>query len=347
MIDVIKDKNHWNKLIDSMPSADFYHTYEYHQLSKKEGETPVLIKYEEGEKIIVLPLLIRAIKDTYFFDATSAYGYSGPLSNLHQLEPLNGSFQKHLTSYFKDKDIVSVFSRLNPFIPVQDTILANLGEVRAIGKVVHLDLLQDEMDQRSGYHKRLRTYINKARRLYDIVHAGNTEDVDVFIELYYENMKRVDAQSYYFFKRSYFYELFNCNHFTSDLLLARDKESGEIVGGAWFITKNGVTQYHISGVRNSYLKLNPLKLLIDEMRKIGNDRGYKHINLGGGVGNSEDSLFQFKSGFSKKTKPFKLWKLVVDEKIYDELVLFFINSKEYKENPHRYSDFFPFYRITK
>ena len=347
MIEVIKDKNQWNSIIDSMPSADFYHTFDYHHLSKKDGETPVLILYKERNKSVALPLLIREIENTSYFDATSAYGYSGPITNLENTQFLNGSFQHHVKEYLNNEGIVSVFSRLNPFIPEQEELLADLGQISTVGNLVNIDLSVGENEQLKGYHKRLKTYINKARRHYHTKLASTPEEVDIFIEFYYETMKRVGAQPYYFFKRSYFHELFNCSHFSSDLLLASDNESGKIIGGAWFITKNGVSQYHVSGVNHNYLKLNPLKLLIDEMRKTGNERGYKHINLGGGVGNSQDSLYQFKSGFSKNTKPFKLWKLVVDQKIYDDLVSALINSKDYKNNQHRYPDFFPFYRLSK
>ena len=347
MIEVIKDKIRWNSVIDGMPSADFYHTYDYHHLSKKDGENPVLILYKENDNSIALPLLIREIENTPYFDATSAYGYSGPVANLEKAKLLNSSFHKHVKEYFSNEAIVSVFSRLNPFIPEQEALLSNLGQISAVGHVVNIDLSLSVNEQLKGYHKRLKTYINKARRHYHTKLASSPEDVDAFIEFYYENMKRVGAQPYYFFKRSYFHELFNCDHFGSDLLLASDKETGEIIGGAWFITKNGVSQYHVSGVNSDYLKLNPLKLLIDEMRNIGNERGYRHINLGGGVGNSEDSLYQFKSGFSKQTKPFKLWKLVVDQKIYDDLVSELINSEHYQINNHRYPDFFPFYRLSK
>ena len=347
MIEVIKDKNQWNSVIDSMLSADFYHTYDYHHLSKKEGETPVLVLYKEGDQSIALPLLLREIENTSYFDATSAYGYAGPISNLEDTQLLDGRFQQHVREYFKKEGIVSVFSRLNPFIPEQEELLSDLGQISAVGHVVNIDLSLSVNDQLKGYHKRLRTYINKARRHYHTKLATTPEEVDIFIELYYETMKRVGAQPYYFFKSSYFHELFNCSHFNSDLLLAIDNESDQIIGGAWFITKNGVSQYHLSGIKNSFLKLNPLKLLIDEMRNIGNERGYKHINLGGGVGNSADSLYHFKSGFSKHTKQFKLWKLIVDQKIYDDLVSDLINSSDYKNNQHSFPDFFPFYRLSK
>ena len=50
---------------------------------------------------------------------------------------------------------------------------------------------------------------------------------------------------------------------------------------------------------NSFLKLSPIRLLIDEARIQGSLENYKYFNLGGGLGNQIDSLFHFKASFSK------------------------------------------------
>ena len=55
------------------------------------------------------------------------------------------------------------------------------------------------------------------------------------------------------------------------------------------------------------ITLGKTKLLIDEMRLIASKKGFNYFNLGGGLGGKyNDSLFNFKSSFSKDYKDFKL-----------------------------------------
>ena len=109
-----------------------------------------------------------------------------------------------------------------------------------------------------------------------------------------------------------------------------------------FTKKNTIVQYHLSGTSERFLDLNPIKLLIDEMRIIGTKENFSYFNLGGGVGSKEDSLFHFKSGFSKDSMPFKVWKYMVNPTIYNDLVL--------QRNDIRYCEksllYFPRYRVS-
>ena len=81
MIKIIRGDKDWNAQLVSFKNKDFYHTYYYHCLSKKEGETPVLITYIQDKVTIAIPLLIRAIKNSDYKDAVSVYGYCGVLSS--------------------------------------------------------------------------------------------------------------------------------------------------------------------------------------------------------------------------------------------------------------------------
>ena len=40
MIEIIKDEKSWRDQLSLVEHIDFYHTYDYHQLSKEEDETP-------------------------------------------------------------------------------------------------------------------------------------------------------------------------------------------------------------------------------------------------------------------------------------------------------------------
>ena len=84
-------------------------------------------------------------------------------------------------------------------------------------------------------------------------------------------------------------------------------------------------------------------MLIDEMRIKATKENFKYLNLGGGLGSSEDSLFRFKSGFSKNFKEFKLWKYIVNDSVYTELT---IRNQQglHSSNNDNINAYFPAYR---
>ncbi|MCM4167319.1 hypothetical protein KCTC52924_02902 [Arenibacter antarcticus] len=340
---ILDKKREWDNVIESCDYSDFYHTYEYHCIARNESDQPILIKYSENDKVIALPLLLRKIKGTKYQDATSVYGYSGPVTKNIYPSFNNSQYTKALQELFLELNIISVFSRLNPFIPNQKIVLNRLGEVSFSGNVVYIDLKQDLETQKRNYNRRLKSYINKSRKEYTVKVCTKTSELEAFIELYYENMKRVNASKSYFFSKDYFFSLFNSQDFKTEVLIAIQNASKKIIAGAMFVKKNTIIQYHLSGSSEEFLYLNPVKMLIDEMRIKGTKENYQYYNLGGGLGGVEDSLFRFKSGFSKDLKEFELWKYIINQAAYDQL--YAINQqREGNNNLDNLNSYFPAYR---
>ncbi len=115
-IEIISEKLAWDTLVNLFDSSDFYHTYDYHDISKNETESPIIIKFSEGDVLIALPLMIRKIEGTDYQDATSIYGYGGPLSKTIGGNFNNSNFIK--TSTGKE--------------PVNATLPVSLTMIRAI-----------------------------------------------------------------------------------------------------------------------------------------------------------------------------------------------------------------------
>lgn len=337
MLDIITEKKEWENALEQLGSFDFYHTYNYHHLSKKDSEDPVLFLYSKDTLKIALPLLIRPIKGTPYLDATSVYGYAGPICNNSLDDNAVKEFQNSLINYFKKRNIISVFSRLNPYIPCQTKVLSGIGEVKSIGKVVNIDLTQTLDEQRSAYRRDTRSRTNKARRLCSVRKAETAEDIRSFIDVYIETMKKLEADSSYFFDEDYFFKFLKSDGFETEILLAIDNESKEVAAGSMFVKTNNIIQYHLSGTNPKFMNIAPSRLLLDEMRIIGTQEKYIYFNLGGGYQSKEDALFNFKSSFSKDIKQFNVWKLIVDEHIYNELK---------KDADITDTDYFPAYRAT-
>jgi len=331
---------------------DFYHLPGYHQLHEDSGKG-ALVVFREGEKIIALPLLVRKIssipgleKYTDCFDATSVYGYAGPVANKKA-----ASDQKFLNSareaffcFAKQRNWVTVFSRLHPVLKDQ-CFLVGLGETVKLGSTVGIDLSLPYEQQRANYRKDHKYGINKLRRQGVTVRLDKTfESLHEFVEIYHETMKRVGADKSYFFPYSYFSKLCSLkNGCAFHLFLCNSGD--RIVSGGLFSECNQIIQYHLSGTITSWLRMAPMKLIIDEVRLWANQRSeMKYFHLGGGVGSAEDSLFRFKAGFSPMRFPFHIWRWIVQHDLYRQLVDERRRWYEKRDENFPENDFFPAYR---
>ncbi len=340
MIKEITSKNDWTAVLREMDSYDFYHTYDYHNISlNADCEKPLLLVYTNDDTIIALPLLLRLIPDTEYYDFTSVYGYAGPLSKNIDLTFDNSRFKTELLNYFKSKNIVSIFSRLHPYLEEQTCILSKFGDIISLGRVVNIDVTLPLDESRRVYQKSLKNQVNKLRKTCCVRKAKTKEEVLAFIDIYHENMTRLDADKYYFFEADYFLNFLEQSDFKTDIMLIEELETGNIIAGSMFVKTNGFVQFHLSGTRTDYLRLRPSKLFLDEMRIEATNKNFKYFNLGGGFGSNEDSLFEFKSAFSKDFRNFKIWKYIANESVYDSLVS--------KNNNAKKTEYFPLYRTIR
>lgn len=337
MIEIIEDKKEWESELTSMPYYDFYHTYDYHHLSKTEAEKPLLLKYTSHNSTILLPILLRPIFDTPYFDITSVYGYAGPLCKNFDDGFGNLGFKQAFENYCKQQNIVSVFARLNPYIPNQQITINGLGEVLPIGNVVNIDLTLDLDAQRAKYRRDTKSRVNKARRECHVRKAETHEDVLAYIDIYRETMTKLEADTSYFFSNEYFFNFLKSTGFETEILLAVHNETNEITAGSMFVKTNNIVQYHLSGTKSTYFHLAPARLLLDEMRIKATGEGYRFFNLGGGYQSKEDALFDFKASFSDDIKTFSVWRYVVNKDIYDSLKA---------EKNIKNTNYFPAYRAS-
>ncbi|MCJ8152373.1 peptidogalycan biosysnthesis protein [Chryseobacterium sp. SSA4.19] len=323
----------WKEIINQAAVYDFHHTSYFHKIDT--AFTSKLLFFSDGDHFIALPIVIRPIQDTAFFDVTSVYGYAGPVHKFGEsYDPVELLlfFKTNFVAFCKEHNIVSVFSRLHPLID-QKTILEGLGEIVDLNKTVSIDLKKSAEEQRKEYRKSLKSELNQlGRKEIYVKEADSQEETDQFISIYYETMDRVHAASNYYFSKEYFYEFLNNPDFKSKLLIAVKNE--KVIAGAIFTLTEKIMQYHLAGTTEEFIPETPMKLILNEARLLGNETTAEDLHLGGGVGGQDDdSLFRFKSAFSKNFKQFSVWKFIVDQEIYDEL------SKD-KTHP----SFFPLYR---
>jgi hypothetical protein len=292
-------------------------------------------------RFIAFPLILRPIEGTPYFDCTSVYGYCGPVSNgsiEDEAEELIKTFQSQLLEFFRKEHIIAAFSRLHPLVE-SHPIFYNFGSIREVNKTVAIDLRLTLEEQRKQYRKSNKSELNQLRKKkgYTVKKAETEGEVGTFVSIYNETMLRVNAADYYYFESDYFQKMLENPNYDAMLLLAI--KEGEIAAGAIFTITNKVMQYHLAGTAADYIYDTPMKLILDEARLRAHELQLDFLHLGGGVGGSDDdSLFRFKSGFSKQFFQFSTWQLIVDTNAYNELA---------DRNGVAQSEYFPLYRATK
>lgn len=321
---------------------DFFHLPAYLQASAgHEGGTPVLFALEAGECGLAVPLILRRLDafGTPFagtFDATSPYGYPGPLVwGEGWRERLPELFEAFF-AFLRRERIISLFLRLNPFMGPGPEDLAALGDLKAHGPTVYMDL-RDPAGTWSGIHEPNRRFITKLLKRGFTVAFDRWDTMDTVIASYYETMERLAASPFYFFPRGYFQEL--REGAGAHLHLATGyTPAGEILGGAFFTEVHGLIHYYLMGAFEDYLDASPSKLLVNSLRLWGLERGHRTLHLGGGQGARRDSLFEFKRRLSDLTVTFCTFRKVLLPEVYEDLAR--ITGRQGST-----SDFFPAYRI--
>ena len=312
----------WMGVLTQSAQHDFHHLAGYHRLAEHRGEgTAVLFTYRESGYLIALPLLLRPVDvddATGPHDATSVYGYGGPIASHEQIPgQIVRSFQAALRDELVSRRVVAVFSRLHPLI-AQQSLLNGLGETRAVGPTVSVDLTLPLEDQWAGYSKKCRRIIRKAQEA-GVVCINDRERTyrREWVEIYHETMRRVSAPPSYLFGEEYFELL--AAELGSVLHLFVALVDGKAAAAGLFTICDGIVQAHLGGFREEYSRLSPVRFLDDTARRWAVEAGARVFHLGGGVGGQEDSLFRYKAGFSDRRHHFATWRWVVDTVAYGEL----------------------------
>lgn len=341
------DAAQWLATLKCARLHDFYHLPQYHRVAEQRGEGMAhLFVYAEGEYMIALPLLLRPVDATQpdgWMDATSVYGYGGPIASHEELPAaIVLGFQADLAAALKERAVVTVFSRLHPIIS-HGNFLAGIGDCPVDGTTLSIDLTLSEEEQQARYSKSCRSSIRKLHKSGFVgVHDRERRHLPEFVDIYRESMRRVGALGSYFFDQSYFDLLARELGDTLHLFLAM--KDGEIAAAILCTICGGIVQDHLGGTRSKFLPYSPDRLVVDSARAWAKEAGAHTYHLGGGVGAQIDSVFKFKTGFTRRSHAFSTFRWVLRPDVYDELCASAARSKQAAGMEMVSARYFPAYR---
>lgn len=333
-ISKITSKTDWDEALVKAPRHDFYHTWDFHHVSRLNGEgEPILFEVRMPGGGILFPLLARRISGSTLCDLTSVYGYPSPLTYGELDSEALAPFWDVFLDYLKQHGYVSLFSRCHPFLTPK---ALGEGSYQHCGRVVVIGLDRSEEEQFGEYRTNHQRGLRKLQKLGVDCQAGSSaENLADFMRNYEATMRSLHAAPYYFFPKIYYQGLLAARSF--DARIYSCTLDGQIICSGIFVFCGEFVQYHLGGTAPDFTCLAPSKLMFDTVRRDACRQGYRHFCLGGGHGSQEDSLFQFKAGFSSQTRDFFLIKKVINEEEYQRLC----------EQVADTSDYFPKYRAPQ
>ncbi len=318
---------------------DVYHRPEYVTHDAAGSGEPRAFLYRQGAHVLLVPLVLRTIPGTDQVDATSPYGYPGPVASASlDDEPFWATACAALVATLRERGVVSCFLRLHPLLALRHDVLGRHGRLVQHGHTVSIDLSAPEKVQWGDVRKRDRNYVNRATR------AGLSVTVDDWSLLpgvaraYAETMELREAGASYRFDAADLERLHEV--LGEDLHLVAVRHEGEVVSGVLVLERGGIVQLHLGGTLDSGRHLHAAKLETDAVRRWAGARGNTVMHLGGGLGGREDTLFRFKAGFSSARNPFFTWRAVLDVGAHDALV----EAAGHEVGDRTGGDFFPAYR---
>lgn len=317
---------------------DFYHLPGYVRLAAaEEGGVPVALFVEDGPRQLLLPLIIRPIPASAHTDATSPYGYPGPLVITSEDPGFEAEAWRAGLAALREAGVVSLFVRLHPLLNGPPP--AGIGEVVLHGETVSIALdapapaLWEQL--RQNHRRGIRRAIQRGLTARE---DPTFERFPEFRDVYRATMERRSASPYYFFSDAYFAGL---RQALGDALHLIVVELGDQVAAAGlFVETGGLVQYHLGGTHEAFARDEPSKLLFHFASAWASQRGDRHLHLGGGVGGADDSLFLFKAGFSDLRHPYRTLRVVLDAEEYGRLAA----ARTGASQPEDLSGYFPTYR---
>lgn len=274
-----------------------------------------------------------------YYDIVTSYGYGGPL--ISECRPENKKqlvreFDKAFARYCAEERIVSEFIRFHPVLD-NAADFREVYDVRYMRPTVGTNLIAFEDPMAEEFSKTTRKNIRRALKegvTYRVIE--NPGNLDAFKDIYYDTMKRKNADDYYFFGDEYFEGLLNA--FGDHLVLTEALYEGRTIGMTLTFKYKELLHTHLSGTVEESHRLYPAYIMQYATVRWGKENGYHLLHGGGGLSNSpDDSLYLFKKQFGKQTAfDFHIGRKVWNQGIYEKLCEASGTNSD--------SDFFPAYR---
>ena len=323
----------WDQLLLDLELTDVYFRRAYLDSAALLGQgRPVYLHLAGADGDVVFPVLVREASDGYL-DVGTPMGYGGPLAS-GDAPPVTEFFVAY-DDWCRASRVVATFSRFHPVLANQE-LAEGRWHVEQIGHSVGWRVGGRDADELlAGIDSHHRRVVRKARAAgVEFAPEIGVDELDGFVALYRETMRRRNAAPFYFFAEAYWLHLATK---LGDALVRFDAyEDGALVASILCLAAPPLLHYHLGASSDRGQALGANHVLFYETASWAAAHGFDRFHLGGGVGGFEDSLYEFKRRFDPDgLLPATLGKAVHDAGGYRRLS----GTDEID-----YAGFFPAYR---
>ena len=344
----IRENPKWDQILNTEfnPYDDVYFRYGYFKLYQKHFRArPEAVSWEDPYINVIYTHLVRKINLTdehgncNYSDLTTPYGYGGPIIMYRSedkqeiIRSIRKSYDEY-RAYCMNNRYICEFTRYHPIYENYNQLLEVPSSQTYAGDVVVVDLRPNLGDIISKIKKGHKYNIRKSLQegcSVTITSNPSKADIQDFMQCYNSMLSiRNAAQKYYFS-----FEFIEDHFKLFDSILIKVIFNDTCIGAGIFIKGNRILHYHLSGsfrIKGVY----PTDMILFEAIKWAKNQHLQYLHLGGGL-SKDDSLFNFKSGFSEKSMKFYIGKNIYLKGVYDQIVN--ISNTDGKNN-----SFFPAYR---
>ncbi len=321
--------DHWNEYLEDLPieQRDIYFREEYIRLYEDDEGIGKCVICSDDNNVLLMPFIRRDIRRYYDFE--TAYGYGGLISNAN--DDWVSLALALIHEFLRSQNYVCGFTRFHPLIDNGKRVASILSSNEKNGKIKDIQVFYDrktiaidtsqEPDQiwSTQIISKNRNMIRKAEKNgLKYKSEFDFSSMYEFKNLYLETMKRLDAESFYFFGKNYFDKFVDTMR--DKTFLGTVRKDGKLICGALFMYDGIYGHYHLEGSDRNYSSLGANNLLLWKAACEMHRLGVKQFHLGGGYDAKEDnSLLKFKRAFSSNMKDFYIGRQIFNIDAYKEI----------------------------
>ena len=273
---------------------------------------PLFLSYEDAGQCWLHSLHRTEVPGMPLRDASSPYGYGGPLCSTDDPAFVAAAWRAYL-EWMRADGVVVEYIRFHPMLGNERLYGGTVVENRA---VVCVDLEQEDIT--AGYAVRQRQALKKAAGaglVYE--EAGLAAVVREFAAFYRAGMADIGADPFYLFADSYFEALAASG--LARVGACRSPE-GQWLAAALFLDGRGMREYHLAATCAQGRKASASTFVLHHGAIAARERGLRQLYLGGGSdARADNPLLFFKSAFSPQRLIYRTGWNVFDAQQYDGL----------------------------
>ena len=274
---------------------------------------PRSLCFEQQGECWMHSLHLTSIAGTRLNDASSPYGYGGPLCSTGDAGFINAAWQAY-RDWMVAQRVVVEYVRFHPVLGNERYYGGTVTDNRT---VVWMDLEAGDISAR--YSDRLRQGLRKSRRA-GLVYRECSLDGEVgrFGAFYRAAMTEIGADPFFLFDDAYF-ESLAASGFARLGLCEAEAQAGWLAAGL-FLDGRGLREYHLSATNAKGRAFAAASLVLHEAALAAQRQGLRRMYLGGGSDFRPDNpLLFFKSAYSPERLSYRTGYSIFSSTGYDKL----------------------------